>query len=157
MSGANLPRFGHARIEPLPNGTYRPAGEGKWGIVLEIHDRHNELVDLVAWFPNDLSRWWLRYGDETPLLGARVLAFAADCNQPVNLLPTPEVWLFAHRERSERRLVSIMDWGADLGPLFDGVSRVDCDSPDLRKRFQRALRAWEPQITAPRQGARRVA
>ena len=150
-------RFGRAQIQPLASGAYRPSDAGQWAVILEVRDRHDELADLVAWLPDDPGHWWLRDGDETPLLGARALAIAADCHEPVTILPTPEAWLFAHRERSEGAVVCVMDWGVDLAPLFDGVSRVDCDSPDLQKRLLRSLRTWEPPIIAPRQGARRVA
>ena len=171
MSATNLPRFGRARVQPLASGAYRPSDDGKWAVVLEVRDRHNELADLVAWLPDDPGHWWPRHGDETPLLGARSLAFAADCHEPVTLLPTPEAWLFAHRERPKLdarmtgaevyvgpgAVVCIMDWGVDFAPLFDGVLRVDCDSPDLRERFQRALRAWEPKITVAHQEGRHAA
>ncbi len=171
MTGAHLPRFGRAKIQPLASGAYRPSDAGQWAVILEVRDRHNELADLVAWLPNDPARWWLRHGDEAPVLGARALAFAADCHEPVTLLPTPEAWLFAHRERPKLdarmtgaevyvgpvAVVCIMDWGVDLAPLFDGVLRVECQGPDLQKRFQRALRACEPKITAARQGAPRAA
>ncbi len=171
MTGLHLPRFGRSRVQPLASGNYRPSDDGQWAVVLEVRDRHNELADLVAWSPDDPGHWWLRHGDETPLLGARALAFAADGVGPVTLLPTPEAWLFAHRERpkldagesgaevslSSGAVVCIMDWGVDLTPLFDGVLRVDCDSPELQKQLQRSLRAREPRITAPRQGASRAA
>ena len=171
MTGPRPARFGRAKIQPLASGAYRPSDAGQWAVVLEVRDRHNELADLVAWLPDDPGHWWLRHGDETPLLGARALAFAADGVGPVTLLPTPEAWLFAHRERPKLdagmigtevyvgpgAVVCIMDWGVDLAPLFDGVLRVDCDSPELQKRLQRSLRAREPRITAPRQGASRAA
>ncbi len=171
MTGAHLPRFGRAQIQPLASGAYRPSDAGQWAVILEVRDRHNELADLVAWLPGDPGHWWLRDGDETPVLGARPLAFAADCHEPVTLLPTPEAWLFAPRERPKLdarmtgaeisvgpgAVVCIMDWGVDLAPLFEGVSQVDCDSPELQKRLQRSLRAREPRITAPRQGASRAA
>ena len=171
MNGLHLLRFGRARIQPLASGAYRPSDAGQWAVILEVRDHDNELADLVAWLPDDPAHWWLRHGDEVPLLGARSLAFAADCHEPVTLLPTPERWLFAHRERSKLdarmagaevyvgpgAVVCVLDWGVDVGPLFDGVLRVDCDSPELQKQLQRSLRAWEPRATAPRQGARRVA
>ena len=157
MSAPNLPRFGRARVQPLASGAYRPSDDGKWAVVLEVRDRHNELADLVAWLPDDPGHWWLRHGDETPLLGARALAFAADCHEPVSLLPTPEQWLFARFKPNTRAIACVLDWGVGLGPLFEGVSQVDCDSPDLQKRLLRSLRASEPPIIAPRQGARRVA
>ncbi len=168
MSGENLPRFGRARIQPLASGNYRPSDDGEWAVILEVRDRHNELADLVAWLPNDPARWWLRHGDEAPVLGARALAFAADCHEPVILHPTPETWLFAHQGQPGGHLgqrhgdadgdtVCILDWGVDLAELFAGVSKVECQGADLQNRFQQALRVWEPQITVPRQGARRVA
>ena len=150
-------RFGRARIQPLASGNYRPSDDGKWAVILEVRDRHNELADLVAWLPEDVSRWWLRHGDETPLLGARSLVFAADCHEPVTLLPTPEAWLFSHSKPNSHAIVCVLDWGVDLGPLFEGVSQVECDGSELQKRLQRSIRAWEPQIRAPRQGARRAA
>ena len=157
MSAAALPRFGRARVQPLASGAYRPSGDGKWAVILEVHDRHEELVDLVAWLPDDAGHWWLRAGGETPLLGARDLAIAADRHEPVSLLPTPEQWLFAHSTPNSCAVVCIMDWGVTLAELFAGVSKVECQGADLQNRFQRALRVWEPQITVPRQGARRVA
>ena len=157
MSETTLPRFGRLRIQPLASGNYRPSDDGQWAVVLGVQDRFDELVDCVAWSPDDPGRWWLRYGEEVPLLGARGLAIAAWHGEPVTLLPTPETWLQAHCERSEGSVICVMDWGVNLAELFEGVSRVDCDSPDLQKRLQWTLRAWEPQITAPRQGARRVA
>ena len=157
MSCVHLPSFVLGRIQPLANGNYQPSDDGQLAIVLGVYDRFNELVDCVAWLPDDPGHWWPRHGDETPLLGARVLAFAADCNQPVNLLPTPEQWLLAYSKPNSHGIVCIFDWGMDFGPLFEGVSRVECNSPELQKRLRWAFRAWEPPITAPRQGAPRVA
>ena len=163
-NGLHMPRFGRSRVQPLASGAYRPSGDGQWAVILGVQDRFDEIVDLVAWLPKDPSRWWLRDGDETPILGARALAFAADCHEPATLLPTPEAWLFAHRERPKidarmtgaevyvgpDAVVCIMDWGVDLGPLFDGVSRVNCESQALSERFTTALRQWEPKITGRR-------
>ncbi len=150
MSGATLTRFGRARIQPLASGNYRPSDDGRWAVILGVQDRFDEIVDLVAWSPDDPGSWWLRHGDEVPLLGARALAFAADRHEPVTLLPTPEAWLFAHSKPNSRAVVCVLDWGVDLGPLFDGVSHVECDSVGLRDQMQRALRSWEPKITGRR-------
>ena len=149
-AAAVWPRFGRARIQPLVGGNYRPSRDGQWAVILEVRDRHDEPADLAAWLPKDPSRWWLRHGDETPILGARALAFAADCHEPVALLPTPEAWLFSHSKPNSRAVVCVLDWGADIGPLFEGVTTVSCDSPELRDRFRKALRAWEPKTTTSR-------
>ena len=34
-----------------------------------------------------------------------------------------------------------------LSGVFEGVTTVSCDSPDLHDRFRNSLRAWEPKTT----------
>lgn len=148
QAAAAWPRFGRARIQPLEGGTYRPVAAGQAAVILAVDDRYGEIADLVVWSPDKPSEWWLRFGDECPILGAADLAFAADCHEPVTLLPTPEAWLFSHSKPNSRAVVAVIDWGVDIGPLFEGVTTVSCDSPELRDRFRKALRAWEPKTTS---------
>ncbi len=138
--------IGAARIATSTAGTYQPDPAGRWAAILAVDDRFGELVDLVSWLPENPSRWWLRVGDETPILGARALAFAADCGKRIRLWSTPERWL---REGGAGRLhqdVCILHWDVDLWPLFDGVGTVECDCVSLQARFLNALRQWEPEI-----------
>ena len=65
--------LGAARIMTSADGTYRPDAAGEWAAILAVHDRFGELVDLVSWLPENPCRWWLRIGDETPVLGAQAL------------------------------------------------------------------------------------
>ncbi len=56
------------------DGTFAPDPTGQDGqpmVVLGVKDRYGELVDLVAWHPDAPERWYLRIGDETPILGGR--------------------------------------------------------------------------------------
>ena len=140
-----------AQIEPHEDGTFGWSKTGRWALTVGVYDRDERLVDFVAYFLDDPSTWFLRRANQTPVLGTRDLAFAADNQQPVNLYSTPNLWLFGHRRRSWRSIVCIVDWGADIAPLLDGVSRVECDTPELQKRLRHALRKWEPKITASRQ------
>ena len=153
------PRFGRARIQPVVGGTYRPDAAGQAAVIIAVHDRYGDLVDLVAWSPDRAFEWWPRHGDECPLLGARDLAVAADCRQPITLLSTPEQWLFAQFKPNSHPVICVLDWGADLGPLFDGVTTVSCGTTGLRARFQKSLRAWEPETTSTSstRGARHAA
>lgn len=141
-----VPLFGRARIEPLANGTYRPADEGEWAVVVAVHDRHNELVDLVAFFPDDPTRWWLRYGDDCPVLGCGDLATAAYFGDPITLYSAPEAYLFAHARPARGWIACVLDWSVDLGPLFDGVRRVEIGGLDLAHRFLKAVRRGEPVV-----------
>lgn len=106
-------------------------------------------MDLVAWFPDDPTRWWLRHGDETPILGARALAIATWYGEPIQLYGTPELWLHAHSrayDMDTARGICILQPGVDLKPLLDGVSRVDCENAEVEDMLRRAMRAWEPKL-----------
>ncbi len=142
------------RVRFLDDGTWRADPSGFPAVLMAVHDRYGELVDLVAWSPDKPSAWRLRFGDECPILGAAGLAQAAWHQEAASLYSTPERWLRSRCRAhggDHHQAICILHWGVDLGPLFEGVSRVECDSPALRNRFRKALRAWEPKITAPRQ------
>ena len=146
MSGTATLSLGRVRF--LADGTWRADPSGFPAVLMAVHDRYGEPVDLVAWSPDKPSEWRLRFGDECPILGAADLAQAAWYQEPVSLYSTPERWLLSRR-RPTPPPVCVLDWGVELGPLFDGVSHVECDSVGLRDQMQRALRLWEPEITAP--------
>ncbi len=152
------------RVAFLADGTWRADPAGAPAVLVPVHDRYGELADLIAWSPDKPSAWWLRYGDECPILGAADLAQTAWYQEPVFLYSTPERWLRArgsrlyhegdhldHQGGNHHQAICILHWGVELGPLFEGVSRIECDSPELRDRFRKAIRSWEPKITAPRQ------
>ena len=85
---------GTARIRPNADGTFRYDPKGQPATTLGVNDRHGNLVDVVAW-PEDPRQWWLRRGDQTPILGARALAMAAWHGESVKLYCTPKGWLRA--------------------------------------------------------------
>ena len=140
------------RVAFLDDGRWCADPSGFPAVLMAVHNRYGELVDLVAWSPDKPSAWRLRFGDECPILGAADLAQAAWYQEPVFLYSTPERWLIGRRRApSVPSPVCILDWGVEPGPLFEGVSRIECDSPELGDRFRKAIRSWEPKITAPRQ------
>ncbi len=150
--------IGAAPIATSDDGTYQPDPAGEWAAILAVHDRFGELVDLVSWLPENPCRWWLRVGDETPILGCQALAFAADCGKRIRLWSTPEQWLRAGGLGQRHQDVCILHWGVDLAPLFDGVSHVLCESLGLEHRLRSTLRIWEPKInTTPRSEVRNAA
>ncbi len=138
--------LGAAPVMTSANGTYRPDPAGEWAAILAVHDRFGELVDLVSWLPENPCRWWLRLGDETPVLGAQALALAADCGKSIRLFSTPERWLRGRGDRGHHRDACVLNWGVDLRPLFDGLSQIWCDTLGLERRLREKLRQWEPEI-----------
>ncbi len=151
MSGTATLSLG--RVVFLADGTWRADPSGFPAVLMAVHDRYGELVDLVAWRPGKPSEWRLRLGDECPILGAAGLAQAAWHREPVSLYSTPERWLRARRRTRggdrHHHAICVLHWGVVVGPLFEGVSRVECGSHALRDRFRKAIRAWEPKTTSP--------
>lgn len=144
MSAPDRPRWGALPITPNPDGrTYRVDRKGEYAVILEVQDRYGEIVDLVAWFEADPAGWLLFFGDQTPVLGARALAYAADHGESIGLYCTPRRWFIAGGLGA-----CVLQWNADLSPVFDGVSRILPDHPELSGRLRRALRAREPKIAA---------
>ena len=135
--------IGAARIVPSADGTYQPDPSGEWAVILPVRDRDGELCDLATWFSDQPGRWWLRHGDETPILGSRRLAVAAYFGDAIRLYSTPERWLLASGDGTV-----VLKWGVDCRDLFEGVKRVDCDCPPLEARFRDSLRQWEPLLTS---------
>ncbi len=132
------------------DGTFDPDPTGQDGqpmVVLGIKDQDGELVDIVAWYSDAPERWYLRLGDETPILGAHALALAAYYSRPLTLYPTPEAWLYARLRDRDQDAVSVLDWSVDLRPLFDGVSGVTCTAPGLESALYHSLRRFGPRIT----------
>ncbi|MCH8096405.1 MAG: hypothetical protein IID53_04950 [Proteobacteria bacterium] len=147
-------RLGVERIVTTAGGTFAPDDVGVLAAVLGVDDRYGELVDLVAWRPGRSSPWWLRHGDDCPILGARALAMAAWHGEAVKLYASPEAWL---RAQYHGDAVCILRRGIDLRPLFDGVSRVDCETIKLKQHLERQLRAFEPRLWVPAEGTRHAA
>ncbi len=132
------------------DGTFAPDPKDQAGqpvVVLGVKDQDGELVDIVAWHPDAPERWFLRLGDETPILGAHALAVAAYYRRSVTLYPSPEKWLFARVRDRDHAAVCVLDWSVDLRPLFEGVSGVTCTAPGLEPALYHSLRNFEPRIT----------
>ena len=141
------------------DGTFAPDPTGQGGqpmVILGVKDRYGELADIVAWHPDAPERWYLRIGDETPILGAHALAIAAWYHRPVTLYPTPEAWLYARLRDRDQDAVCVLDWDVDLRPLFEDVREVICTAPGLEPALYHALRSFEPKI-ATVEGVRRHA
>ena len=148
-----------ARIAPAADGSFSYDRAGMLALILAVEDCHGNFVDAIAW-GRDPSPWWLRRGDQTPILGAPALAEACWHHEHILLWETPGAWVQSHRpggEADRHHCVCILRWDVDLRPLFEGVPRIDCAVPELRGPLRKALRRFEPQITAPPPEVRRAA
>ena len=147
VSGPATVSLGRAAF--LADGTWRVDPSGAPAVLVPVRDRLGDWVDIVAYHIDQPCEWRVRFNDCSPVLGGEALAMAAYHHDPVALFSTPERWLLS-QWRTSPPPVCVLDWGVDLGPLFDGVSHVECDSPALRDRFRKALRSWEPKMSTRR-------
>ncbi len=148
-----------ARIAPAEDGTFSYSPKGSLTLTLAVENIDGDMVDVVAW-GRDPRGWWLRRGDETPILGERALAIARWHHEPIVLLENPEQYLKAHRpggEAGRHYLACMLRWDVDLRPLFDGVSSVQCETPALKRRLDGALHQFDPVIELFSTGARHAA
>ncbi len=53
------------------------------------------LIDMIAWRPDDPTRWWYRQGEVDLVLGAEHLDLAHVEGWPITFEPTPLDWLRA--------------------------------------------------------------
>ncbi len=80
---------------PEPTGTpvfILPAWNGTAPSIYQAVERPL-LVDLVAWRPDDPTRWWYRHGDVDVDLGADNLDVAHMTGLPISFATAPLEWL----------------------------------------------------------------
>ena len=135
----------HCLIQVIDALHFRLGGEDR-ALSLFVRDRNGAPADLVAWQENKPGEWWLREGDEVPILGAGQLAGAKIMPIPIPIYATPADWAKAAGDG-----VCILDWGINLRHLFDGVD-LDITHllPGQRKALAERLRdnfkSSEPKI-----------
>ena len=139
------------RIAGKNDGTYSLDPHGRLAALIPVRDRWGEIVDAVAFFPDEPEQWWRRYGDETPILGVQALTDAAWERQPLKLWETPLQWLLKRRSGC-----AVLDWGCDLRPLFDEVPEIVCQSRALSDRLKENFLAFGPRLTVRATEGRRA-
>ena len=156
------------RIAPRPDGGFDFDNEGEWAFAIQVYGFEVEMidvdqdgipvegmvynvVDLLAWLPDSPGTWWMRRGDETPILGSRNLAMAAYHGDSITLHQNPHEWLLGGR-----RGACVIKWGWPLGDLFADVGEIECSSVPLKRKLVASLRRWEPRVVV-RKGVRHEA
>ncbi len=138
-----------AHIRVMPDGQhFRLDGKAAATIML-VRDRHGYPADLVAWLESEPEYWWMREGDETPILGASQLVGAEWVGFPLSIYPTPAAWAASGGEG-----VCVIDWDMNLLHLFDGLDLEVGHLPlgharRLAQRLRDNFRDHEPKIIEP--------
>lgn len=152
-----MPLYLTARIDILPDGRFRHDGSEP-AIIVPVRDRYGLICDCVAYLDDDPGEWWLKEGDQSPVLGARELAIASAWGDPIAAHPTPEAWIKAGGIG-----ICVLDWGVSLLDLFDGIPRVETNhlpSPvaaALADRIHKNFFKSVPFVERPRKEAHNAA
>jgi hypothetical protein len=110
----------------------------------------DDVVDLVAFDPCEPGKWYLRTGDQCPVLGANQLRYAAMTGGTIRVYPDPSSWLLAKRDG-----FVVLDWAVPIIDLALGVGRFGFDhlSPwvgkALNARLSQKLQAEPPAFGRP--------
>ena len=131
------------RIATKDDGTYSFDPHGRLAALVPVRDRWGEIVEAVAFYLDEPEQWFLRFGDETPLLGASALNYAEGERQSLQLWETPMQWLLKHRTGAV-----VLDWDVDLRGLFEDIPAIVCQSQALRKRLEENFLQFGPRLTA---------
>ena len=103
-----------------------PEGVPEWPGWDEIHD-------LIAFMPEDPSRWWRRRGD-VDLLGANNMTPWR--LSPLTIRETPLSWLRAGADG-----ICIVDWSFDPLDRLVGAADLSAETPALRWQLDRRIKS----------------
>jgi hypothetical protein len=129
--------FGVSQIE-INGDLYAPGGVGNLSMILPTNREGNDIDDLVAFYPSEPEKFWLRLG-AARFLNHNAVDRAVACGEPLFIHETPFDWL-----RAGWQACVILDWDSDLrGVLPDKVLVWDHAFAD---RLQAKMGQHTPEV-----------
>ena len=144
FSGASV--AGAQRIQSHKDGTWTPSPNGVSALIVPVGIRGpknilwEEIYDLIALFPDEPDRWFLRANVGT-ILGEEQFEHARIHKEPLFLVNSPLGWL-----KAGTHAACVLDWQAIHAPMWFERQRVFCDTPKLAQRLERALKPTEANV-----------
>lgn len=123
--------FGVFAGEIEREGRFLP-GEGRNHVVQPVAEG-GVVIDLVAWRPDEPTRWGLVSGNGWLLNADHAFASRWDGDR-LSLLATPLAWL-----RAGGSGATVLDWSTPDLAWLNGFARIDCDNDVLSATLRRAL------------------
>lgn len=119
---------------------YQPAEDGREALILPVAD--GDLLDLIAWFPDEPGRWWRRTGIPD-ILGEEAVRISRHTGERLRLHANPRDWL-----RDSGYGAVVLDWrGAwEWLPQLD---RILVDDRHLYREVERVLAPYRRPPPAP--------
>ena len=122
------------------NSYFQYADDGPWAHMIPVATAGGDVIDVVAYFPEQPRLWWLHKGTAT-ILGEEDLSRASYYDQPILLVETPLDWL---RKQST---ACIVDWTCDPRFVLRLVHEVRCSTSRLKNRLSaRVSECTEPNF-----------
>ena len=141
---------GAAPIETRAQGIFDFAEVGRRAFIQPVRTggKNTHIADLVAWYPDDPSRWWTRLYTGTPL-GIDQLDRAELLGKPLAIRRTPLSWLQAGGNG-----VVITSWAMSASTLRS-CPTLDCENESNAAEVSECLRTpvRMPKIRYPRRAA----
>jgi hypothetical protein len=137
-------RFGVTEIM-VDSGTYQPMRSGKRACLvpaIPLRDGFfdEDVGDLIAWFPDNPSTWWCRFG-AVPFLNFEAVERAAWFRQPLSLWSTPLAWLQASGQGAV-----ILDPHTHLSLWLGDITTLEFDDAGLARRVRAKMTAEERRL-----------
>jgi hypothetical protein len=130
-------RLTKARIEPISETQFQfpdARDSGFIADILVVPGWSGDLVELIAWKPEQPNRWWLRSG-LVPLIGEDLAELAKLRKEPTWLANNPSQWFeLVHKCRED--VACVIDWTADPRLVMTGLN-VHCSAS-----MSRRLKQW---------------
>ena len=102
-----------------------PEGEPEWPGWAQIHD-------LIAFKPDNPSRWWRRRADVDLLGASNITPWRLS---PLTIHETPRSWLQAGADG-----VCIVNWALDPIVTLERAGHLELETPALKSRLERCIR-----------------
>ncbi len=145
FSGASV--VGIERVQTHEDGSWCPSPYGRPVLTIPVGCRGpkdiewQEIIDLVALQPSEPAKWFFRTNLGV-ILGEEEFDYASQNSQPVLLVSNPFEWL-----KAKTHAVCILNWQAIHAPFWFEGQRILCDTPQLAKRLEHALKPAQPHVS----------
>ena len=124
---------GLPRIQTYGDGSFDWAEDGQPALHLPVPGLGGRMEDVVAWCPDDPSRWWLRLRIGV-VIGLEEVERCDFLHEPLRLFWTPADWLSAGK-----RGAVVLDWKAHLPFWLPCNAPIKCETERLAEKLCRAL------------------
>ena len=127
--------LGVARIVTHSDGLFEPHDDGELALIVpegmpEVPG-WEWIEDLIAFMPDDPSRWWRRCGDADLLGTSNITPWRLS---PLTIHETPLSWLRAGVEG-----ICVVDWGLDPIARLGGAGHLEAETWALTHRLERRI------------------